>query len=339
METITTIAIAMAVIGAIMWFMFRNMKKSKMKAGIGMGVAIVGILILVLPMLNLDATDIFKTQTISGKEGMQVSATCSSETSVSLDINAYDKENPNTANTEATNLYRKVGNVAWNTWTLGTAITSLEPGADYEFVIGITTTDFTDNAYGEKFVIENLDCKEAVTMDKAVLNDEVETSLTATFYNQNHDASAQTMTAGQTKTVFLKFEAGKDEVFGNPNLPTSTPNVICMDLNSTAFDKPESVSFNGKELNRVPTPIRHAGVSTDIAYCYEAPVITDLGQEIKVQLKADDTNAPGVDETAYLYAGNWFVTDDGDVSYGVETEEGTAVGTDASDSLTIDLTA
>ena len=274
---------------------------------------------------------------------------CESTTTPDLDINVYDLENKDTALTEATNLYRKVGDVTWTTFTAGTAITGLEFDEQYEVVMGITTSDFTDNAYGSYFVTDSIPCKELVQKDVGMYNDEIESSLTATFYNRNHDASAETFTAGQVKNVYLHFEAGSDEVFGNSfiaesGLPdngkhsTEYPNVVCMNLNKTGWDMPEQVIFDGKSLDSIGTPQRHTLSSTATTYCYEFPIVTDVGQEVQVRLDADDANAPSVDDIAYLYAGNFYINDNGDLAWGIEDEEGNAVGTDAADQLTMDFT-
>lgn len=284
--------------------------------------------------------------------------TCDSTTTPALDPDAYDAYNKGTALTETTNLYRKVGDIAWATFTQGTAIDNLQVGEKYELVFGITTSDFTDNGYGPHIITDKVPCLENWNYpDQAMFNDEVETGLTATFYNDNHDASAQTFTAGSTKNIYTKFEAGTDEVFGNPFIDDQVPNVVCLNLNSSEWDKPEKVSVHegyaykinsnggvdtvslaGKELKSVSTPLRHTAVASMIAYCYEAPIVGPDGLEIKIKMDADDTNAPGTDMVAHLYAANFFISEEGDVEYGVEDEDGNAVGTDDSDTLTLDFT-
>ena len=274
---------------------------------------------------------------------------CQSTTTPDLDINVYDLDNKDTALTESTNLYRKVGDVTWTSFTAGSLIENLNVDEQYEVVMGISTSDFTDNAYGQYFVTDSIPCRELIQMDIGMYNDEVESSLTATFYNRNHDASAETFTAGQVKNVYLHFEAGSNEVFGNPfiaesGLPdngkhsTDYPNVVCLNLNKTGWDKPEQVIFDGKTLDSIGTPQRHTLSSTATTYCYEFPIITDVGQEVQVRLDADDANAPSVDDTAYLYAGNFYINDNGELAWGIEDEEGNAVGTDAADQLTMDFT-
>ena len=283
---------------------------------------------------------------------------CDSTTTPDIKISTFDIRNPATALTETTNIYRKVGDTSWGSFTAGTAETGLEINTDYEIVEGISTSDFTDNAYGRSYVV-NTGCNEVILIQSALYQDEIETEVTATFYNKNHDASAETITAGQTPTVYNLFEAASKQIFGNPNLPTDTPNVYCIDLNTTVFDAPDAVtvekgyalsiddkgvitetSMAGRTLNQVSMPIRHSAVAGKIAYCYEAPVVTDKGMEIAITLNADDTRAVEVDDTAYIYAGNWYINSDtAKLLYGVEDNNGNAVGTDAADSLVNDFTA
>lgn len=263
---------------------------------------------------------------------------CDSTTTPNLTFKAYDTRNIGTALTEATNLYRKVGEKSWSTFTMGTAF-AVDPMVKYEIVPGISTSDQTDNAYGEKFEY-TVPCTENPTFEVEMANDEIETSLSATFYNADADAGAETFSAGQTQDVSIKLQAGVDEFFGNPFLEGNI-NVICLDLNSTEWDKPEKVSVKGgSELRSVSTPQRHSAVAGMVAYCYEMPVIGDDVVEIVLKLNADDTTAPVTDNTAYMYAGGYYVNaETGEIEVGVEDEDGTAVGTDASDSVTMDFTA
>jgi len=287
-------------------------------------------------------------------------STCESTTTPDLTIKCYDTENVGTAVSEATNSYRKIGDISWTNFTVGTAIADLEVGADYEFVIGITTTDFTDNAYGSYFKLSEMigfeagvPCKPTFSINMPVGNDEIETSLTATFYNADGDASAETFSAGETQTISIKLKAGTDEFFGNQYIVESKlvqgnegqtsefPNLICLQLNASSMDKPEQVYLlDGTDLSVVSTPQRLTKTATSNNYCYELPVITDKETRVFIDLNADDTNAPAVDDIAYIFAGNFYIdAETGDVEFGVENEEGTAVGTDAGDSVAIDVTA
>lgn len=265
---------------------------------------------------------------------------CAGDITPKLTVNGYDIDNVGTAITENF-AYRKVGSVSWTTGTLGTAIDNLELGKSYEIVTGIDKDNGIDNPYGEKFTYE-VKCKEVDTVDKGLYNDEVEASLSATFYNADGDASAESFSAGESQVVSIKFKAGNDEVFGNPNI--DNPNVLVLKLNSTEHDVPNSVYLSdGTELARISVPLRYdiegltaSGFST---YAYEAPAITDKTTEIMLDLNADDSNAPSVDGTAYLYAGTYFIDNDGNVANGVEDEDGADIGTSDPDSVTIDLTA
>lgn len=301
----------------------------------------IAVVLIALALVALFATGVINLPSTqqSVSPGLIPGGECDSTTTPDLLINAYDKDNVGTALTEATNLYRVKGSNAWSTFTAGTAETGLQPLETYEFVMGITTSDFTDNAYGQMFEY-TVPCKEANTIEKEVANDEIETSLTATFYNADDNAAAETFSAGETQTVEIRLKAGTDEYFGNP-FYSGNPNVIVFELNSTTMDKPESVAIKGgAELREVSVPGRQALASGNNYYAYELPVIGDREVSIEVALNADDSNAPAVDDTAYMYAGNYYINaETGAVEFGVENEEDAAVGTDAADSVTIDVSA
>lgn len=287
---------------------------------------------------------------LDGEGDEDVVVNCDSTTTPEINIKAFDQDNVGTALTEGTNLYRKQGSTVWSTFTQGTAF-GVEFNEKYDIVMGISTTDFTDNAYGPMFTTDSIDCKESIIVEKAVVNDEVETGIAATFYNADDNAAAETFTTGQTQTVSLKLQAGTDEYFGNPFIDMATcgegqrgeyPNVLALELNSSEWDKPEQVYVvGGEELRQVncPTILESSATTSGFTeYCYELPVLTDKELRVKLDLNADDTNAPGNDGTAYIYAGNWFYnSDDGEIHCGVENEENAAVGVDAPDSVTLDF--
>lgn len=263
--------------------------------------------------------------------------TCSSEVTPDVLFQAYDADNPGTAITEA-GIYRQKGTKSWLSFTAGTEETGLIPGATYEVVPGITTSDFTDNAYGAMFEY-TAKCQEDDTVEFEMYNDEIETSLSATFYNKDDNAAAQTFVAGDQYDVSIRLKAGSDEYFGNPTLENA--GVLVLKLNKTEWDVPNEVRIGNDVLARVSTPLRYGEQATGfIEYAYELPAIGDREVSVILSLDADDTNAPSVDGTAYIYAGGYFVeSDTADIGFGVETSEGTAVGTDAADSVTLDFTA
>jgi len=265
---------------------------------------------------------------------------CDPTVSPSLTIKAYDFDNVGTALTESTNLYRLKGTKSWTAFTQGTAITALSVGDEIEYILGISTTDFTDNAYGRYVKSYTVPCKETIIVEEAVYNDEVETSLTATFYNADGDAGAETFSAGETQTVSVQLKTGTDEYFGNPTYE-GMPNVIVLGLNSTEWDQPEQLYLSdGTELNSVSVPGRLSAVAGIQFYAYQLPLIGDKKVEVFMDLNADDTNAPATDMTGYIYAGNYFINaETGQPEFGVETEEDAAVGTDAADTVTLDFTA
>ena len=275
--------------------------KSGKMSGVAVSLSVVAVIaVLVVAAMLLGYTP----QSIGDGEKRSITS-CDSTTTPSLTIRAFDVDNKGTALTEGTNIFRIAGQNSWTTFTAGTAITSgISVGDNLEIVMGIDTTDFTDNAYGESFDY-TVPCKEESVIEMNVANDEVETSLTATFYNNDQDAAAEVFTAGQTQDVSLKLQAGVDEYFGNPFVG-GNPNVLVLELNSTSWDAPEKVSIKGgAELNRYTDPLtRHDPVAGKIAYAYELPVIGEDQVEIVIKLNADDSTAPGVDDTAYLYAAN-----------------------------------
>lgn len=263
---------------------------------------------------------------------------CDSTTTPQLTIKAIDIDNPGTAFTEATNLYRLEGTKAWTTFTQGTAFDVIA-GETYEIVMGITTSDFTDNAYGDSFTY-TAKCQESDIIEVELYDDEVETSLSATFYNADGNAVAETFSTGETQTVSVKLKASTDNYFGNPYVG-EYPNVIVIALNSSEWDAPEQVYLSdGTNLKSVEVPSRLASASQMTYYAYELPAIGDKAVEVMMDLNSDDSVAVSVDGTAYMYAGNWYINGDtADVESGVETEENVAVGTDAYDSVTLDFTA
>lgn len=279
-------------------------------------------------------------QTLDEEGNVVPLQTCSSETTPDLLIKARDVYNKNSAITESF-IYRIEGSDnIWSDGTTGTELTDLIAYEDYEFVFGVNSTNGIDKAYGAKLSYK-VQCKadDEITVD--MYNDELEGSLSATFYNNDDNAAAETFIAGQTQDVRIKFQAGTDEVFGNPNIVM--PNVLILKLNSSEWDKPEKVYLeDGTELKSIGTPQRFDDESLSTTgyaeYAYEAPVITDVALNIFLKLNADDTNAPSVDGTAYLYAGDYFVTDENAIGEGIEDEEGADIATSDSDSVTLDFT-
>lgn len=331
-----------------------------MKGGLGAGGAIAIVLVLVAVVAIASPTTITNflsslglgssVPTGDGDVGTGSGVDCQSTTTPDWDPDAYDINNPGTALTEATNLIRRVGDNAWDTFTQGTAVTNLVPYEKYEYVFGISTTDFTDNAYGPHGFF-TATCSEAIPFDDTGLyDDSIETALAATFFNADDAAAAETFSAAQVQTVSVKWSAGSEDVCGNPFIATSGlpdngahsksyPNMICLALNTTTWDTPQWVRVNGVEMDRLPTPIRHTATSGNTDYCYEIPVLYDQNVKIEMRLDADDSSAPADDDTASFYCGNFFInTNTGELQWGIEDNEGNAVGTDAADTVTLDFT-
>lgn len=267
-----------------------------------------------------------------------VISTCDSTTSPTLSIDAYDRDT-GAALTEGTNIWRVKGRRAWTAFTAGTGF-AVDANEEIEFVMGVDTTDWTDNAYGQKVDSFIVPCKETPSVEYEMANDEVEDSLTATFLDNEETASAETYVADQTQDVFIKLQAGSNEYFGNPFL-IGNVNVLVLGLNSTEWDAPEKVSIQGGvELKAVATPQRHAAVAGIIAYAYEMPIITEDSVKLVLSLNADGTTAPATDMTASMYAANYYYNSDNqEIEFGVETQDGVAVGTDGADTVTLDFTA
>ena len=275
---------------------------------------------------------------------------CTSDTTPAYNFRAVDANNAGTELTEATNIYRKQGTTLWTAFTAGTGFAA-DSGDVFDICMGISTTDQTDNAYGQCFTSDPTPCAETPSVEKKMVNDAVETALTTTFWNADGVAStAEVFVADQSQTVSIKALADSDNVFGNPYIESSGiagpqraayPNVICMDLNSTAWDKPDWVKFDGETMKQVGIPTRHSAAAAHTAYCYEAPVITESLMEddrYLIRLNSDDTVAPAEDDTAYLYAANFYLdASTGEVAWGVEDEQGNAAGTDAADTVTLDF--
>lgn len=296
-----------------------------------------------------------ETQTSCPTDCGVVGGRCDADVSPDITVSAYDIDNVGTALTESNNIYRKVGDVSWTSWTQGTEITDLTFGDTYEFVTGISSSDFTDNAYGPHF-FWTVPCSPDTSMQVALYDDDVETDLTCTFYNADDNAATEAFSAGVVQTVSLKVSSGTEDYFGNPYLAEDLtmsdkqngkhrkkyPNCLNLNLNSTGWDKPEKVYFvrldgTGDELNRISCPGIADTSSGNISYCYECPIITDTITRIYIKMDPDDTNAPTVDNKAYIHAGGYFVDDDGNLDWGCETDLLAYVGTDDADECVLDV--
>lgn len=309
----------------------------------------------IVPYCGDGVCQVGETQTSCPTDCGAIGGRCDADVSPDITISAIDIDNVGTSLTETHNIYRKIGDIGWTNWTQGTEITDLTFGDTYEFVTGITSVDFTDNAYGPHF-FWTVPCNPDTKKQIVLYDDDVETDLTCAFYNADDNAAGEAFSAGVPQTVSFKVYAGAEDYFGNPYIkddPTMTdkgmhrkkyPNCLNLPLNSTAWEKPQKVYFvrldgTGDELNRIPCPgITDTGVA-NISYCYECPVITDTLTRIYMKLEPDGTAAPTIDDNAYFYAGNYFITDDGQLDWGCETDLMAYVGTDDADECALDFTA
>lgn len=332
------IAVAIILLVNPKWnFVLKKKKDARMVTAI----AIMGVgLLSLFAVIDIPGGKEISLETFTFDKGSEEEFEAGScEASPQVVITNFNQEDASQTVSVDHNMYRKVGDKAWTSFTQGTAF-DVVYGENYEFITGVDNTNAENiliEPYGEFLETGRIQCKELTTIEVPMVNDEVYLGLSSTFYNENHDASAQTMTDGQTKTVFLKYESTKDEVFGNPFVGDNRPNVLCLDINKTAIDVPVSVKIDGSELERISTPLRHTLSTTDIAYCYEAPVVTDAGYE--VELKIEAIADVGDDQIAKLYEAQWFFDENGNIDYGIEDEQGNSVGHATPESLTIDLTA
>jgi len=275
-----------------------------------------------------------------------------------IDINAEDVENPGTAITDQKGSYRKTGpggKGAWTTWTLGTELTGLEVGASYEFLFPYDTAANIKAKGFCEYQTWTAPCTEDTTRLINCYNDETYDGASVTFFDEDGAAGAETFAAGDVKTIKLRWKSAKDEMLGHPFLESypmlsdngahsrKNPNIVCLALNSTAWDAPEDVYLaSGENLDQVGNPVISAadGATTHITYCYEVPPIGDKYVDIMITLDADDTVAPSIDDTAYLYVGNLFKhTVTGEPAWGVEDNEGSYVGGNGdADEATLDFT-
>ena len=301
---------------------------------------------------------------------------CTGGRTQSFDRDHYDRDNVNTAFTDP-ELFRKAGDTKWTAGTEGTALTTLNEGNNYEFISGISLTDFVDESYGPYTTYTNLPCVDRIDVESA--DNEPETTLTATWYNEADNAAGQTMVANTDYEVEVRLRASSENYFGNPYLDSykalgftdkgshriDFPNVLTLHLNVTGMDIPDYVkatgttgklTFNsatnkweeGKQvlsaepMNKIACPDRantEHGSATSTHYCYELPVIGDNEIVLTLGFDTDNTIAPVVDDTGYMYAANVFVDDNGVLDWGVETDMGADVANDDADSVTLDYTA
>lgn len=310
------------------------MARKKSSNGVLKVLGVIAVALAILLMLGY----IFQMpQSVFGEEDTG-DETCGLDSDPSITINGYDTENPGSS-LSTDGMYRKEGSNTWTDMSTGSSF-NLEVGETYVFYMGSDTSSETDFNHGHTFEY-TVPCKPSETIEKELAQYEDESGISSTFYNSDGDSAYEDLSAGADATVELEFSSGIDEYFGNPFSGESNPNVLCMNLNKTTIADVSQVKVDGNELSTVSAPRRHdveAGKST---YCYAAPVITDDDTTFDVTLVADDADAPDdVDDEAKLYAGSWTLNSDtGEVSVGVEDNDGNAVATDSPKSLTIDFTA
>lgn len=279
---------------------------------------------------------------------------CLSTTTPQFTINAYDGANPGTAITGEVTLWRVEGTKTWTAGATGTAVTAgFKVGDTIEYISGITTANAEqyDNAYGPTGSIL-ITCDEDIVEEIEMRNDEVEASITASFFNSDHTAStAQTIGAGATKPIYAKFEAGAEEDFGNRFVYQKDgkySNLLAIKVNSSDTSDVTKliVTQVDPEMGKVGETIYKTGCPGIVTattsftnYCFKVPAASDYGTEFKVYISADASVAVGVDGTASYYAGGWYVNaDTGELEFGIQDEKTNAVGASDPDTLTLDFT-
>lgn len=129
------------------------------------------------------------------------------------------------------------------------------------------------------------------------------------------------------------------------------PNGLCLETNTTSLDDVEWIKAELQdgsivEMNQISTPKLYRAKQgsleneTTRAYCFEAPVISDVDVWMHVRLDFDDTNAALCDDmNATLWAGNWWIhTRKGTLSWGLEDDDANRVGSSALEDKAADFT-
>ena len=269
-----------------------------------------------------------------------VSYQCQSDTTPDVNIRLFDVENPGTAIAAKDGLYRNVDDAGspWIAFTTDTAITNLIIGDTYEYVIGNTASDWTDNEYGphDTFTVK---CQELEVIYVGVYNDAVEGAVTTSFYYPVGHATSVSMSANTDYIFEITTFATTDLVFGNPFSPEPYPNMLNAHVNSTQGDKPNWVRANGIEMDSISCGTRVTGATGYIDYCFKLPVITESQMVIEISYNTDDSYTPAADETWNIYSGDNYVdSDTSDLMWGLVTEDDAAVGNADAETVTMDFT-
>lgn len=261
-----------------------------------------------------------------------VDAECLSTTTPDVDPNFYDKYSPGTAITEAATSYRELGTTGpWTGTAGGTELTGLEVGKTFEYISGTSTTDHTSNAWA-KYLTFTVKCLEDEVLSNEAVNDEDAAGLTSTFYNGDGVATtAVPITTSESKSFELKYQAGSNEVYGDPFTGSDTPNVLVLQLNGTDFNAPTNVYISkgrgqGTSLSAVACPTTVNGSAIYVNFCFRAPWVDESETRISVTVNAKAVD-PSMAGSAYLLPGGPYVSDvDTQLYYGVEDEAGNPVG-------------
>jgi hypothetical protein len=270
-----------------------------------------------------------------------------------------------TAISEVSNIYRKRGHKAWTAFTGNAEVANLVPGALYDVVFGINTTNASAQAYGEYLQYRASTVKEDDTQPIELFADTLATDLSFTFFNRYEQPSTyESVSAGDIDEIYVQWKAANDEIYGNPyiassglgnngNHRTMFPNLLEIRWNTTVIDdidevviekyknKLTGVDHTGVKMNEVNCPDTIVAAATGItSFCYESPVVFDQAMKLKIKYDNDDTTATGVDQAVRIHAGNFYIdSDDGNtLKWGNENEDGIALGSSTYDEGTLDFT-
>jgi len=262
---------------------------------------------------------------------------CESTVTPDVDPNSNNLFSPGTALT-GDSAYRKVGISTWTSSAVGTELTGLEPFASYEYLAGTDAgTDHTaeDFCAPTTFTVK---CQEDEVIEIDCVADEDASGLSSTFYNEDKSAAAQAITTSETKTVYVKFQSGSNEVYGDPWAPGAMGNVLVLHLNTTGYNTPDDVwvesgkdvisnaNLAGTKLSAIGCPSIVTSAAGFSNFCYAAPAVSEDAMMIGAKLVAKAVDMTG-DEVAYLLGGGRYINSLTNApGYGVQDELGNAAG-------------
>jgi hypothetical protein len=262
---------------------------------------------------------------------------CISTITPDVDPNSHNLFSVGTALT-GDSAWRKVGLSTWTSSAVGTELTGLEAFASYEYLAG---TDAGTDHTGEDFCAPttfSVGCIEDETIELDCVDDEDAAGLSNTFYNEDKSAAAQAITTSETKTVYMKFQSGSNQVYGDPWAPGSMGNVLVLHLNTTGYNTPDDVwiesgkdvisnaNLAGTKLSAIGCPSIVTSAAGFSNFCYATPAVSEDAMMFGAKLVAKAVDMGG-DEVAYLLGGGRYINSLTNApGYGVQDELGNAAG-------------